>query len=211
MNDENDKQREGAPGPRANEERVAERIQESLLVRIAEGEAGAVAQLMERYSSLLWSLTRGMVATEAAEDLVQEIFVQLWRQAERYDPRIASEATFITMIARRRIIDHQRRVGRRPAPEEISVDVSIVDAELERPDIEDEARIALEALRELKPDQQLVLKLSIVDGLSHSQIADRTGMPLGTVKSHARRGLEKVRTLLGDRAHAFGSSSEQTP
>lgn len=180
---------------------------ESLLVRIAAGEAGAVDALIARYSPLIWSLARGMVAPDAAEDLVQEILIQLWSQADRYDPSIASEATFITMIARRRIIDHQRRVGRRPPPEELSLDLSMLDTDLERLDIADEARLALIAMRELKPDQQLVLKLSIVDGLSHQQISDRTQMPLGTVKSHARRGLEKVRTLLGESSETSDPNS----
>lgn len=186
--------------------KIQARADESLLVRIAAGDPDAVGALMKRYSPLIWSLTRGMVPNEAAEDLVQEIMVQLWSQADRYDPAIAAEATFITMVARRRIIDHQRRRGRRPGAEELSLDLSVVDDALERTDLEDEARLALEAMQKLKPDQQLVLKLNIIDGLSHRQIADRTQIPLGTVKSHARRGLEKVRALLGDRSDVLNGT-----
>lgn len=170
-----------------------------------------MGELITRYSPLIWSLARGMVPVDAAEDLVQEILIQLWSQADRYNPELAAEATFITMITRRRIIDHQRRVGRRPAAEELDLEMSVVDDALEQPELEDEARLALLAMRELKPDQQLVLKLSIIDGLSHRQISDRTHMPLGTVKSHARRGLEKIRATLGDRSDILRTSGPSEP
>ena len=78
--------------------------------------------------------------------------------------------------------------------------------ELARVDAGDDVRIACEALAELKPDQRRVLQLAIVEGLTHTQIAEGTRLPLGTVKSHARRGLERVRTLLAERSAAGGES-----
>lgn len=143
--------------------------------------------------------------SDDAEDAVQEIFVDIWKNAARFDETQASETTFIAMIARRRIIDRIRYSSRR-----ISAD-SLDDVLLEpftRSDkemqVSIEAKEAAEAVRELRPEQQQVLKLSIVQGMSHQEIADATGMPIGTVKTHARRGLMHVREILGlDRPERF--------
>ena len=129
---------------------------------------------------------------------MQEIFVEIWKNAGRFDESKASETTFIAMIARRRIIDKVRHSARR-----ISAD-SLDDVLLEpftRADKQMqtsiEAEQAAEAMRELLPEQQQVLRLSIVQGMSHQEISEATGMPLGTVKTHVRRGLLHVREILG--------------
>ena len=154
----------------------------------------------------MWSIARKMLRnSDDAEDAVQEIFVDIWKNAARFDETQASETTFIAMIARRRIIDRIRYSSRR-----ISAD-SLDDVLLEpftRSDkemqVSIEAKEAAEAVRELRPEQQQVLKLSIVQGMSHQEIADATGMPIGTVKTHARRGLMHVREILGlDRPERF--------
>jgi RNA polymerase sigma factor (sigma-70 family) len=174
----------------------------TLLERVGRGDKAAVPLLIDKFGALVWSIARRQVGVEAAEDVVQEIWIQVWKYAERYDPERAAEATYITTIARRRLIDHNRKVGRRPEIEEIQEDAPMVDQGLEQVDFGDEARIASEALAQLKPEQQRVLQLSIVEGLTHTQIAEVTKMPLGTVKSHARRGLERVRSLLQERVDA---------
>jgi RNA polymerase sigma-70 factor, ECF subfamily len=97
------------------------------------------------------------------------------------------------------LIDHNRKVGRQPELEEVQEETPTVDRSLEQVDLGDEARVAAEALAKLNPEQQRVLRMSIVDGLTHSQIATATKLPLGTVKSHARRGLERVRSMLQER------------
>ena len=168
----------------------------TLLERVGAGDTAAVPLLMDKYGALVWSVASRMVPIAAAEDLVQEIFIQIWSQAERFDPQRASEATYITTIARRRAIDHNRKVGRRPAHGALEVETQQPESSLEAIDVADEARVAMEALEQLKPEQQKVLRLSIVEGLTHSEIATVTKLPLGTVKSHARRGLERVRALL---------------
>lgn len=136
--------------------------------------------------------------SDEAEDAVQEVFVDIWKNAGRFDESQASETTFIAMIARRRIIDRIRYSTRR-----ISAD-SLDDVLLEpftRADkamqMSVEANEAAEAMRKLRPEQQQVLRLSIIQGMSHQEIADATGMPIGTVKTHARRGLMQVRENLG--------------
>jgi RNA polymerase sigma-70 factor (ECF subfamily) len=173
--------------------------QPSLLERVAGGDRAAVPRLLDEYGPLVWSIARKLVGTAGAEDVVQEVFIQLWKNAHRFDPERASEATFITTIARRRAIDHQRRVGRRPELEELPDEAPAETDALAAVELIDEARVAAEALAQLKPEQQQVLRLALVEGLTHTQIAVVTKLPLGTVKSHARRGLERVRALLKER------------
>ena len=136
--------------------------------------------------------------SDDAEDAVQEIFVDIWKNAGRFDDSQSSETTFIAMIARRRIIDRIRRTNRRISAD--SFEDVIAEPESrddKRVQLSVEAEQAAEALRTLKPEQQRVLQLSIVQGLSHQEIADVTGMPLGTVKTHARRGILQAREMLG--------------
>lgn len=170
-----------------------------ILHQIAEGKASAMDDFLNRYSGLVWSLARRhSPSPHDAEDAVQEIFLEIWRSAGRYDPTVAAEQTFVAMIARRRLIDRARRLGRAPKPEALP-EPEIIPAE-EAPDrvaIQDEAQRIAAVLGTLRPEQQQVLELSLVHGKSHSQISEHTGMPLGTVKSLARRGLIKVRKALG--------------
>ena len=152
---------------------------------------------MERFRGLIWSLVRRSCSNAAdAEDVVQEIFISLWRSAHRFDPKIASENTFVSVIARRRLIDRIRQRVRRPAPGPIVQDVECEQVELTRGEITEAGSMARSAMTKLRPEQQQVLQLSIECGCSHEQIAISTGMPLGTVKTHARRGLLKLRDAL---------------
>lgn len=174
-------------------------MDQAILQRIASGDRTAVDACLKTYGGLVWSIARKMLRnTEEAEDAVQEIFIDVWKNADRFDPTRASETTFVAMIARRRLIDKIRYSTRR-----ISAD-SLDDVLLEpftRADKQMqtsiEAQQAAEAMRSLRPEQQQVLRLSIVQGMSHQEISDATGMPLGTVKTHARRGLIQVREFLG--------------
>ncbi len=172
---------------------------EPILHRIAAGESDAVQECVDRYGGLVHSLARRFCPAGEVEDAVQEVFVDLWRKAGRYDPTLSAEVTFVTMIARRRLIDHGRRrkevAGSALVDDELPAKLSA--AEHERVEICDEADRAAKALARLKPDQQRVLKLAIYDGLSHEAIAEATNLPLGTVKTHVRRGLIRVREMLG--------------
>jgi RNA polymerase sigma-70 factor (ECF subfamily) len=165
-----------------------------LLARVAAGDAAAVRECIARYGGLVWSIARKFEATDA-EDAVQEIFLELWRSAARFDPSVASEATFIAMIARRRLIDRQRTRRRRPTTEQVPELPQIID-EGSRPDATVEAAKAAAALDQLRPEQRQAVVLATCHGLSHSEIAAKTGMPLGTVKAHVRRGLLSIRAAL---------------
>jgi len=155
---------------------------------------------MDQYGGLVWSLARRMCPTAVdAEDAVQEVFVALWENAGRFDSALGSETTFVAMIARRRLIDRVRRASRRPGASELVEDIAPDHSRATvagTAEIGEEAQKAAEALHKLSPDQQRVLRLAIYHGLSHDKIAQSTGLPLGTVKTHIRRGLIRVREIL---------------
>ncbi len=153
---------------------------------------------IERYGALVWSLARRMSTSQAdAEDAVQDVFIALWRNAGRFDPQIAAETTFVTMIARRRLIDRSRRRESRPSTRPLQDAAAMTTASDADPmEVEEEVERATEALAALRPEQREVLRMVVVDGMTHREAAEKTGMPLGTVKAHARRGLMKVREML---------------
>lgn len=171
----------------------------AILQRIASGDKTAVQDCLKAYGGLVWSLARRMSPnTDDAEDAVQEIFVDVWKNAERFDVSQSSETTFIAMIARRRLIDRLRYANRRLSPDSLE-DLTVEPSNTSDDNLQIgvEAKEAAKALQTLRPEQQQVLQLSIIQGLSHQEISDATGMPLGTVKTHARRGLLQVREHLG--------------
>jgi len=179
---------------------VSSVIEESILERVACGEPDAFDLCTERYSGLVWSLARRMCPTRAdAEDAVQEIFLAVWKSASRFDASQGSEATFVATIARRRLIDRLRKSGRRPGGAELHEgQATEASAIAEATETSDEAKRAREALKQLSQEQQRILQLAIYHGMSHEKIATSTGMPLGTVKAHVRRGLIRLREILGE-------------
>jgi RNA polymerase sigma factor (sigma-70 family) len=173
-------------------------VANSLLLRVATGDTVAVEQCIERFGGLAWSLARRFSANPSdADDAVQEIFIELWRSASRYDEAIGSEATFVTMIARRCLVNRFRQQRRRPETTELPADLpAVVTGQLDPVEQADEVARIAEEMRRLRPEQQAVLKMSIYDGLSHDAIAKSMGIPLGTVKTHARRGLFRIREAM---------------
>jgi RNA polymerase sigma factor (sigma-70 family) len=168
---------------------------ESVLARVARGDAGAVRECIDEFGGLVWAIARRMTRSRAdAEDAVQEIFIDVWRSAPRFDPSQGSVKVFITTIARRRLIDRMRRgrMGRLTDPEE-----ALEDPRWAEPgnggEIRAEAERAAAVVARLRPDQRRVLRMGLLEGLTHSEIAKVTGMPLGTVKTQMRRGLIQVR------------------
>ena len=186
-------------------------MSETLLKRVAAGEADALAECIDRYGGLVWSLARRLSASEAeAEDGAQEAFIALWENAARFDDSAGGEDTFVAMIARRRLIDRRRK---HETYQRMKSNVSLAqprfasaaDANVTA----DEVDLAKQALDQLTAEQQGVLKLAIHHGLTHEQIAEHTSLPLGTVKTHVRRGLLSIREQLGAGAagQAIGTSS----
>lgn len=174
-------------------------VAQAVLKRIASGDGTAVDDCINSYGGLIWSLAKKMLRNpDDAEDAAQEIFLDIWKNAGRFDESQSSETTFIAMIAKRRLIDRIRFQNRRITTDSLE-DVLAEPAgrDLENMQNGIEAAEAAKALKILRPEQRQVLVLSIMQGMSHQEISDTTGLPLGTVKTHARRGLLQVREFLG--------------
>ena len=169
-----------------------------MLQRIAAGDAAAVRECIEHYGALIWSIARRLSRTPAdAEDATQEIFLDIWRSASRFDATQGSDKVFIAMIARRRLIDRLRKSSAEPPMDPIEVLDTVAWTENSlSSEASMEAEQATRALAGLRPEQRQVLELGLLHGLSQSEIAARLNMPLGTVKSFMRRGLIKVRELM---------------
>ena len=169
-------------------------------------------ECIDCYGALVWSLARRHLRQHAdAEDAVQEIFIEIWRNAGRFDPLRASEATFITMISRRRLIDRQRKLGRTAVTQTIVEEPAVGSAaDQEHVDIREEAEWARMFMGRLRADERRVLELGLLEGLTQSEIAKVADMPLGTVKTHARRGLIRLREMLRAELNptAMGASDE---
>lgn len=186
-------------------------VAESLLPRVASGDQAAVRECLDRYGGLVWSLARRFFGqTPDAEDAVQETFIDVWRSAGRYDPRCGTEANFIMTVARRRFIDRRRRSERRPAAQPLLEHLPSEGAQAQQQvELEEEAARALQAFAELRHDQRRVLELALCHGMSHDEIARSTGLPLGTVKTHVRRGLIRVRQELSTDGSRLPRSSSR--
>lgn len=171
----------------------------TILQRIAAGDATAVDECLEQYGGLVWSLAKQLTRNQDdAEDAAQEVFVELWQKAHAFSPSKSSETTFIAMVARRRLIDRLRRDERQPMTASVSSDAIDLSepAAVDPAELADEAAKAARCLEKLSKEQQGVITLSVHHGLSHKLIAEKLSMPLGTVKSYARRALLQLRDCM---------------
>ena len=169
-----------------------------ILERVAEGDQAAVGDFISRYGDLVWSLARRYLGNHMdAEDAVQEIFIEIWNNAGRYDRNVASEVAFISTITRRRLIDRLRQFDRKPGMEPIDEMVGAAQPAVPTT-LDDDAEVAQieRVLSDMEPKHRQILAMSLYQGYSHSEIAERLDMPLGTVKTRVRRGLIHVREQL---------------
>ncbi|AMD86618.1 RNA polymerase subunit sigma [Actinomyces radicidentis] len=172
---------------------------ETLLGRVAAGDEGAFVLLYDRWAGRLLALVRRVLVDPAqSEEVLQEVLLEVWRTAGSFDPARGSARAWMAVMARRRAVDRVRASESARRREQRWVP-TMPDADSTAQSIEDafeaeEVRAALDAVGE---PQRTTLLLAYVEGLTHSQIAERTGTPLGTVKTRVRDGVARLRTEMG--------------
>ena len=181
---------------------TAEPSDELLVARLTERDSDAFAALYDRHSRIAFGLAyRLLNDASAAEDVVQEAFLSLWRQAETFQQGRSSARTWLLSIVHHRAVD---RLRRKDSHEIGDGDALVQLAEREDPQASVEAQVAstLEArqirraLEDLPPEQRQAIELAYFGGLSHSEIARQLSVPSGTVKGRLRIGLQKLRVAL---------------
>jgi RNA polymerase sigma-70 factor, ECF subfamily len=179
---------------------------DDLLRAISRGDESALAALYDRYRLILFGLIlRILHDRQESEDVLQEVFLQVWRRANDFDPARGRAFTWLVTIARSRALDRLRMVASRSrfieADEQVATG-EVIDAAQDVVKSE-QGEIVRQALRELPAEQRRALLLAYFEGLTQAEIADRLGDPLGTVKTRMRSGLIKLRELLGDRSRGL--------
>ncbi|HWY68286.1 MAG TPA: sigma-70 family RNA polymerase sigma factor [Terriglobales bacterium] len=171
-------------------------ITDSMLIsRIRAGDEDALATLHDRYSQVVYSVAlRVLGETTQAEDILQEIFLQLWRNPQTFDSNRGSLGAWLAVITRHRAIDQLRR--RRPESDIEDVIVA-VDTRIEQTTDRNMAIAKIRAVVEQLPaEQRKPLEMAFFEGLTHSEIASKTGEPLGTIKTRIRSALLTLRKAL---------------
>lgn len=169
-------------------------LQQPILPQVAAGLPRAMNHCIDQYGALVWSIARRFLKQSAeAEDLVQEVFTEVWKKAASFDPTLASEAAFIGLIARRRAIDYLRRNGRLPGFESLEAAESLPLPSSQNSSIPGDPEAVKASLAKLPQDTRELFQLFFENGFTHPEIAEKTGLPLGTVKTRLRRGLVLLR------------------
>lgn len=178
---------------------------EDLIALAQRGDITAFELLYDRHKGPAYSLARRITGTDGnADDVVQETFISVWRAIERYDPRRASVRTWLMRIVHRRAIDQLRsstvHSKRRADGEGLVEDLTATDPAPEATALANEQSGQVrEVLSDLPEDQRKAIELAYFGGFSQTEIAEITGLPLGTVKGRMRLGLEKMRASLEER------------
>ncbi|WP_090200139.1 sigma-70 family RNA polymerase sigma factor [Yoonia tamlensis] len=153
----------------------------------------AFAQLFDHFAPRLKGfIMRSGTSSGQAEEIVQDVMLTLWRKADQFDPERAQVSAWVYQIARNRQIDVIRKENR-PVPEELSQDTDQEPDASQVLAIEQEAGQLKDAIARLKPDQREIIEKAYLGELTHQQISTQTGLPLGTIKSRIRLGLERLR------------------
>jgi RNA polymerase sigma-70 factor (ECF subfamily) len=178
-----------------------------LLHAVARGDEAALARLYDSYRVILFGLlVRILNSREEAEDILQDVFIQVWRRAKDFDEKRGRPFTWLVTLARSRAIDRLRLLGARQR--------LAASAGADQPDEASDAltdtikvsqkEIVHRALAQLPDEQRHTLVLAYFEGLTQSEIASKLGAPLGTVKTRMRSGMIKLRALLGAQLENFG-------
>jgi RNA polymerase sigma factor (sigma-70 family) len=178
---------------------LTELTDEEILARVARRDEPALAEAYDRFGRVAYGLAYRILRDAAlAEDAVQDAFLALWRTAVSFDPARGKASTWILTLVHRRAVDVVRREDRRRARPIDDAPIASGDATDETAAVRAQRRAVQAALAQLSPDQREALELAYYGGLSQSELAERLGVPLGTVKSRMFAALARLRDLLGD-------------
>ena len=174
-----------------------------LMSRVASGDEAAISELYERFGALVFKAARQVLNSRAeAEDASQEIFVRLWKTADRFDPRRARLVTWVMLIARRHLIDRLRRKVARPEVLGLETENEggfIPEGSTKEPVVPVESNPALAArVQELPALQREVIERTYLKGFTLREVSEQLNAPLGTVKSALSRGLARLRERMGE-------------
>ncbi len=185
------------PGADEGEDRVHER---EVAQGLGDGDPAALEVAFRSWGGLVHGFCRRAVGADAADDLTQQVFVEAWRTRERFDPERGVVPGWLIGIARNLVARHGQLASRLPTPVANAEATEPPTADV-TPDLLADRLTVAAALDVLTEPQRATLRLSFYDGLSQAEIADRLALPLGTVKSHHRRGLARLRDHL-EHSHA---------
>lgn len=198
------------PGP-ATDPSARQQALSQLLSRVALGDRAAFDTLYKQTSAHLLGVVLRIQSNRAqAEDVLQEVYVNVWRAAQSFNPALSQASTWLSSIARNRAIDSLRRrqtepqtVSRYQAGPDDDTDTDMLNdlpsdtpGPLDLLEQASEARALTECMGHLSRDQQSSLALAYYQGLTHAEVAEQLGQPLGTVKSWVRRGLQSLKNCL---------------
>lgn len=174
-----------------------------LLKRIAGRNRLALSALYDRYARIIYGLAfKSLRSVEESEEVVLDVFAQIWSIAERYDVQKGRADTWIFTLARSRIIDRLRKIQRINPSRNLSIDTIEIQLQANDVDLFEEAsikerrRLVIAAMQTLPLEQRIIIELVYYQGLTQSQIAAETGLALGTVKTRIRLGLNKLKLAL---------------
>jgi RNA polymerase sigma-70 factor, ECF subfamily len=175
----------------------------SLVSRIAKGDQSALSILYDRYGRILYStVMKSLNSNEESEEVVLDVFSQVWRIADRYDAAKGRVDTWLFMLTRSRMLDCLRKRQRSAPSNEVLINLTEIQSGQSSVDPIEDAVIAerreqvLSALEVLPKEQRVVIELAYYQGLSQSEIASQTGLALGTIKTRTRLGLTKLKAAL---------------
>ena len=173
-----------------------------LLARVAKKDAQALAEFYDRTAPVLFTLAKSILIDAAlAEDVLQEVYVQIWEKAEVFDPTLGKPISWALALTRNKALDRLRSSKRRESAMQEFAEVSENQAS-EPPaanvELKETADIVKQAMSGLPDKQRQAIELSLLRGLAHSEVAEVMGEPLGTVKAWIRRGIIEIRAQLKD-------------
>ncbi|MEP6570547.1 MAG: sigma-70 family RNA polymerase sigma factor [Acidobacteriota bacterium] len=183
-----------------------------LLHAVARGDEAALARLYDAYRVILFGLlVRILNSREEAEDILQDVFIQVWRRAKDFDETRGRPFTWLITLARSRAIDRLRQLGAR---QRLATGAAQEQTETVSDALSDTIKVAeretvRQALAKLTEEQRHTLVLAYFDGLTQSEIATKLNAPLGTIKTRMRSGMIKLRALLGSQFENLGQVGER--